>query len=45
LEVPEMSEFDQEEREILDAYESGKTKHAKNAAQNQFALSNPMDYI
>lgn len=30
-----MSKLDQEEQEILDAYESGKTKRAKNAAQTQ----------
>jgi predicted DNA binding CopG/RHH family protein len=35
LEVPEMSKLDQEEQEILDAYEAGKTKRAKNAAQIQ----------
>ncbi len=30
-----MSKLDQEEQEILAAYESGKTKRAKNAAQIQ----------
>jgi predicted DNA binding CopG/RHH family protein len=30
-----MSKLDQEEQEILEAYESGKTKRAKNAAQTQ----------
>jgi predicted DNA binding CopG/RHH family protein len=35
LEVPEMSKLDQEEQEILDAYESGKTKRAKHAAETQ----------
>lgn len=30
-----MSKLDQEEREILDAYESGKAKPAKDAAETQ----------
>lgn len=30
-----MSKLDQEEREILEAFESGKTKRSKNAAQTQ----------